>query len=166
MKREQELFSLQRDYQNVQELYNSMLARKLEANVAVNMEKQQKGEQFIVIDPAVRPDKPVSPDMKRLFGIILAIGLGLGGGIIFLIDYMDSSVSKPEDVERRLGIPLLAAIPRISQPKAILFRLINQTASLVGVLVSLGLMACFAAVSILSYAPAISIVNRYLEKIL
>lgn len=165
-KREQELFSLKRDYQNVQELYNSMLARKLEANVAVNMEKQQKGEQFVVIDPAVRPNKPVSPDMKKLFGIILVVGLGLGGGIIFLIDFMDSSVSKPEDVERRLGIPLLAAIPRVNQPKAILFRLINQAASFVGVLVSLGLLACFAAVSILSYAPAISLVSRYMEKIL
>ncbi len=165
-KREQELFTLKRDYQNVQELYNSMLARKLEADVAVNMEKQQKGEQFIVIDPAVRPNKPVSPDMRKLFGIILAVGLGIGGGIIFLIDFMGSSVSKPQDVERRLGIPLLAAIPRVNQTKRIILRLINQAAGLVGVMISLGLLACFAAVSILGYAPAISMVSRYLEKIL
>ena len=54
-KREQELQSLQRDYHNIQESYNSLLNRKLEANIAVNMEKKQKGEQFEIIDRALYP---------------------------------------------------------------------------------------------------------------
>ena len=51
-KREQELFSIQRDYQNLKELYDSLQKRKLEADIAVSMEKKQKGEQFRIIDPA------------------------------------------------------------------------------------------------------------------
>ena len=42
-KRELELQSLKRDYGNIQEVYNSLLDRKLEAELSVNMEKKQKG---------------------------------------------------------------------------------------------------------------------------
>ena len=79
-KREQELMSLTRDYNNILESYNSILNRKLEAEIAVNMEKKQKGEQFRIIDPAKLPQKPVSPNMKKLFLLFLAAGFGSGGG--------------------------------------------------------------------------------------
>ena len=59
-KREQELLSLRRDYQNIQTTYDSLLARKLEAEIAVNMERKQKGEQFRILDPAKQPQKPVN----------------------------------------------------------------------------------------------------------
>jgi polysaccharide chain length determinant protein (PEP-CTERM system associated) len=79
-KREEELLTLNRDYSNIQESYNSLLNRQLEAEIALNMEKKQKGEQFRIIDPARQPRKPFSPDLRRLFMIILAAGLGLGAG--------------------------------------------------------------------------------------
>jgi uncharacterized protein involved in exopolysaccharide biosynthesis len=60
-KREQELLSLRRDYQNIQTTYDSLLARKLEAEIAVNMERKQKGEQFRILDPAKQPQKPIKP---------------------------------------------------------------------------------------------------------
>ena len=56
-KREQELMTLKRDYENTQESYNSLLNRKLEAEIAVNMEKKQKGEQFRIIDRAALPQQ-------------------------------------------------------------------------------------------------------------
>ena len=80
-----------RDYQNIQNSYSSLLNRKLEAEIAVNMEKKQKGEQFRIIDPARVPQKPISPDLKKLFMIIMAAGLGLGAGLIFLLDLFNSS---------------------------------------------------------------------------
>ncbi|MCP4673088.1 MAG: protein GumC, partial [Desulfobacula sp.] len=80
-KREQELQSIQRDYNNIRESYSSLLARRLEAELAVNMEKKQKGEQFRIIDYARLPEKPISPDVRKLFMFSIAIGLGIGGGI-------------------------------------------------------------------------------------
>ena len=64
-KREQELITLTRDYENIKTSYNSLLNRKLEADISVNMEKKQKGEQFQIIDAARLPEKPVSPDPKK-----------------------------------------------------------------------------------------------------
>jgi hypothetical protein len=110
-KREQELFSIQRDYNSLKELYDSLQKRTLEADIAVSMEKKQKGEQFRIIDPAKIPVYPVEPDMKRILLIVLALGFGLGGSLAYLVEIMDSSYRKPEEVEEDLKVPVLISIP-------------------------------------------------------
>ncbi len=116
-KREQELQFLQRDYHNIQDSYNGMLNRKLEADIAVNMEKKQKGEQFQIIDRARVPINPASPNLKIIFIMAVFLGLNFGGGLIFLKDYFDTSLKRWEDIERELGISVLATIPKIYQTK-------------------------------------------------
>jgi polysaccharide chain length determinant protein (PEP-CTERM system associated) len=110
-KREQELFSIQRDYENLKSLYDSLLKRKLEADIAVSMEKKQKGEQFRVIDPAKVPTYPVDPDMKKILLVVLALGLGLGGGLAYLVEMMDTSYRSPDEIEKELKLPILVSIP-------------------------------------------------------
>jgi len=115
-KREQELQSIQRDYNNIRESYSSLLARRLEAELAVNMEKKQKGEQFRIIDYARLPQKPISPDVKKLFIFSIAIGLGIGGGIIFLLEFLNPAIRSEEQIEKELGLPILSSIPPLSLP--------------------------------------------------
>ena len=110
-KREQELLSLNRDYANRQELYNSLLERKLEAEIAVSMEKKQKGEQFRIIDPAKIPSHPVEPDVRKVILMTLALGLGLGGGLAFLMETMDTSYRTPEEVKEEIQLPVLVTLP-------------------------------------------------------
>lgn len=110
-KREQELLSLERDYENLKELYNSILSRKLEAEIAVSMEKKQKGEQFRIIDEAIIPMRPVEPDMKRIMLLTLALGFGLGCGLAYLKETMDTSFKTPGDVEEEFQLPVLVSMP-------------------------------------------------------
>jgi protein tyrosine kinase modulator len=110
-KREQELLSLQRDYNNLQGLHNSLLNRKLEAEIAVSMEKKQKGEQFRVIDPAKIPMRPIKPDVRKIILMTLALGLGLGGGLAFVVETMDTSFKSPDEAEKEFDIPILISIP-------------------------------------------------------
>jgi len=111
--REQQMAALMRDYENTRTNYQNLLNKRLEAQLAENLEKRQKGEQFRILDPANLPEKPFKPDPKKviLFGIVL--GLGSGGGLIFLLEYIDASFRKAEDVYATLGLPVLASIPRI-----------------------------------------------------
>jgi polysaccharide chain length determinant protein (PEP-CTERM system associated) len=146
-KHEQELLTLQRDYNNLKQSYDSLVNRKLEAEIAVNMEKKQKGEQFSIIDPARLPEKPVSPDLRRLFLIMLAAGLGLGAGLVALLDFFDSSLKKPESLETDLGIPVLATVPKIHQPKDIWRKRLNGILSVVSLIVTACLLAGFAIVA-------------------
>ncbi len=110
-KRELELITVKRDYGNLKTLYSSMLNRKLEAELAVSMEKKQKGEQFRVVDPAKIPVKPVEPDARKIILLTLILGLGLGGGLAYLLEFMDTSYKTPDDVEKELQMPVLVNIP-------------------------------------------------------
>ncbi|OQX27405.1 MAG: hypothetical protein BWK80_05470 [Desulfobacteraceae bacterium IS3] len=112
-KREQELLTLSRDYENIKDSYNKLLTRKLDADIAVSMEMKAKGKKFRVLDSAQVPQKPFSPDIKKLLLMCLAGGLGLGGGLIFLLDLLDTSLRRPEDIELLLGVTVLATIPNV-----------------------------------------------------
>jgi len=116
-KRELELQSLKRDYSNIQGVYSSLLDRKLEAELSVNMEKKQKGEQFRILDHARLPEKPISPNVKMMFLLSIAGGLGLGGGVLFLKELLSFSVIRRDDqIETQLGLPILASIPPLEKP--------------------------------------------------
>jgi polysaccharide chain length determinant protein (PEP-CTERM system associated) len=149
-KLEQELLSLKRDYDNTQKTYDSLLARKQEAEVAANMERQQKGEQFRILDPARLPDKPQSPNMRKLFLMCLMAGLGLGGGLIFLMEFLDKSVKKLESVPQKLGIPLLVAIPSIDHPGDVRRHRLNDSFSIAAAVICIALMILFATVSVIA----------------
>ena len=159
-KREQELMSLRRDYDNIQESYNSLLGRRLEAEIAVNMERKQKGEQFRIIDPARIPLKPISPDMRKLLILAIAAGLGIGGGIIFLLDFFDSSFRRPADVESYLGLSVLATVPVLYQPKDIIKQKINQILSIIAVTISLGLFLGFAVLNLMGQDHAMELIKK------
>ena len=109
--REQELLSINRDYENLKALHNSMLNRKLEAEIAVSMERKQKGEQFKVIDSAKTPVLPIAPDARKVLLMTIALGLGLGCGLAWLLENMDTSYKTPEELEQDLQIPILASLP-------------------------------------------------------
>lgn len=148
-KREQELQSLQRDYNNINQTYDSLLGRQLEAQIAVNMEKKQKGEQFRILDPAKVAQTPVEPNLKKIFVIIMAMGLGLGGGIIFLLEFLDTSFKEPEEIETFLGLPVLATIPTVLNDKELKWKRLKTAASVLGVTLSVTLMGGFVGSIIL-----------------
>ncbi len=115
-KRELELQSLKRDYNNIRDVFNSLLDRKLEAELSVNMEKKQKGEQFRILDHARLPEKPISPNVKKFFMLSVVAGLGLGAGMIFLLEFFDTSLRRDEQIEKELGLTILASIPLLQVP--------------------------------------------------
>ena len=162
-KREQELMALKRDYENTQESYNSLLNRKLEAEIAVNMEKKQKGEQSRIVDRAALPRKPVSPDMRKLFLLSVAAGLGLGGGLIFLFDFFNSSLKQPKDFESKLGLTVLATIPKLLSPKDKILRRLNRALTAVSLTFAAALTAGFGLLILKGVEPIMALVSKYVK---
>ena len=161
-RREQELASLQRDYENIQSAYNSLLERKLEADIAINMEKKRKGEQFKILDDASLPQRPVSPDMKKVFLIFLAAGLGVGCAVIYVLEYADTSIRRPEEVES-LDLELLATIPIVAGWKDRALKRTNQVFSGVSILISMALFAGFYLVSFRGENAAYELIDRFIK---
>ncbi len=109
--REQQLASLTRDYDNMQRNYQALLDRRLNARMAENYEKLQKGEQFRIIDPAHLPTFPESPDVLKIMMLSLFAGCGLGFGTAVVLETMRTGFRYGDEAERLLGIPILAEVP-------------------------------------------------------
>ena len=112
--RESELVELTRDYGTLQATYTSLLAKREDSKVAANLERQQIGEQFRILDPASLPEKPYNQMQRR--EIILSgavVGLVLGLLLVGFLEFRDSSLKHEEDVVRTLSLPVLAVIPTI-----------------------------------------------------
>ncbi|MES2569295.1 MAG: polysaccharide biosynthesis tyrosine autokinase [Verrucomicrobiota bacterium] len=58
-------------------------------------------------EPSLYPAKPSVPTYMALAVII---GLGVGIGLAFFIEYLDTSVKTLDDVEKFLGVPVLAVV--------------------------------------------------------
>ena len=159
-KREQELQFLQRDYRNIQESYNSMLNRKLEADISVNMEKKQKGEQFQIIEQAYVPLEPAFPNLKLIFMMSVFLGLNFGGGLIFLKEYFDTSLKRQADVERDLGISVLATIPKIYDKNDFRRRRLRQVMTVSSLFVATCLLAGFAVLAFIGPEMALEMIKE------
>ncbi len=78
---EQELALLTRDYDLSKANYQSLMDKKIQARMAENLERNQQGEQFKILDPARIPEKPVRPDRNNILLMGLVHWLDFGGGI-------------------------------------------------------------------------------------
>lgn len=105
------LISLRRDYNTIKGQYDSLLGKKLQSELAENLEKRQKGEQFIILDPARAPEKPFSPNVPRIILMALLGALAASFGLAFTAEYLDESFRDFNDLAEFLQIPVLALIP-------------------------------------------------------
>ncbi len=113
--REQELSALTRDYDLMKTNYQSLLDKKMQANMAEKLERQQLTEQYKILDPASMPERPFKPNREKimLFGGLL--GLLLGGGLAYLRESSDRSFHKIDEVEDYMGFPVIATLPYIKK---------------------------------------------------
>ena len=72
-----------------------------------------------VVQPATYPVEPVRP--RKMLNLALGLFLGIFGGfgLAFFSEYMDHTFKKPEDIEERLKLPTLAAIPRSRKSRVV-----------------------------------------------
>jgi len=145
-KRESELTELTRDYQTIQNIYTGLLEKREASKLAANVERQQIGEQFKILDPARVPERPFSPNRRLIMAAGSAVGLVLGLAVIVLLEYRDGTFKNEEDVHRVLQIPVLALVPLMTSEME--RRLKRRRALLVGFALVVMMIGSAAAVVI------------------
>jgi polysaccharide chain length determinant protein (PEP-CTERM system associated) len=119
---EQQFKEMTRNYQSALDFYNELLKKRDNSAMATDLQHQQEGEQFRVLDPPSLADKPSFPKKSYFLGGGLGAGLALGVGILALIAFSDKSIYTERDVELCLQLPVLGLIPNLelktSAPKS------------------------------------------------
>ncbi len=115
---EQELQSLERDYDMISKYYSELLSRKLEAETAGAVEKRWQEEQFKILDPAQVPENAEfpKPSVFLLVGTLLGFGAGLAAA--FLVEVADPTVKNLRELEALLPYPVLLTLPRLKEPRS------------------------------------------------
>ena len=128
--------TLNRDYQTAQDTYASLLKNMQSAKMATDLERQQQGEQFTVMDGANLPDAPTSPKRPVYATGGFAFGLMLGLAIVSLLEYRDTALRSERDVWAFTKLPTLGTIsllkdvaPASPSPRRKLFGRRNQSGS-------------------------------------
>jgi polysaccharide chain length determinant protein (PEP-CTERM system associated) len=143
--RESELVELTRDYSTLQAAYSSLLLKREDSMIAANLESRKIGEQFRILDPASRPEKPFN-EWQRLAMTFSGAGVGLALGILIVafLEFRDSSFRREEEVHQALSLPVLAMIPVLRSENEV--RAARRRALLWDVAGSALVMACVAVV--------------------
>lgn len=105
--------SLERDRNTYEGIYNQLLNRLGQAEVSKQMEIEDKGTNFRIVDAAILPTKPVSPDRIIVILLGLAAGLAAGVGAVFTVEHFDTSIKDVESLTSYIGLPVIAVIPKI-----------------------------------------------------
>jgi len=111
--REQEFSLVTRDRQVAKDLYDSMLKRYDEAQLAASLESDRQGERFRVLEPALPPEGPSGPNRLRL--ILLGILLALAAAVTMVLttEQFDASFHGVDEVREFTSVPVLVSIPPI-----------------------------------------------------
>jgi polysaccharide chain length determinant protein (PEP-CTERM system associated) len=109
----EQLGALEREYQHLFDSYQQYSAKRLEAGVAADMERRQKGEKFRVLEAAIPSAQAASPNRPVILMLGLVLGMLSGAGLGLLAEVTDLSFHDPRSLQSRLGIPVLAAVPPV-----------------------------------------------------
>jgi polysaccharide biosynthesis transport protein len=94
------------------ELLELELAKLKDTKAQREIDKQMSKTPVTVYQPAEPETKPYKPNVPLNLAIGGAVGLMFGFGLAFFLEYLDTSVKSIDDVERLLGVPVLAVIPK------------------------------------------------------
>lgn len=91
-------------------LYDGLLQRFKEIGVAGGVGVNN----ISVVDPADLPQSPSSPRLMINLLVSILAGLVIGSALAFALEQMDEAIADPAEVERRLGLPLLGTVPKVT----------------------------------------------------
>ncbi len=107
---------LTRDYDTQQLAYRELLTKSSAAQVAANLEDQNIGERFRIVDPALVPVEPLRSKRVRFNAAGFGLGLVLGLGLVGLLEVRDKTFRSDTDVLDVMALPVLATVPYIATP--------------------------------------------------
>lgn len=108
-----QLAAAQREYQTAEADYQRLQEHKFAADVSSDVENREKGERFLIIEPATSPAKPYAPNRLLIDLLGFVAGLPCSVFIVLGLEVINTTVKTRRELTARLAVPVLAEIPWI-----------------------------------------------------
>ena len=92
-------------------LYDTLLERYNELNASAGAASNN----IALVDAAEVPGLPASPNIPLNLLLSAFVGVALAGGFVLLREHFDDVIRSPEDVESRIGLPILGIVPYVER---------------------------------------------------
>ncbi|MFN3938874.1 MAG: GNVR domain-containing protein, partial [Gemmobacter sp.] len=93
--------------------YNQAVSRRASAQTGDLIETLSKGGRISIIEQAVVPREPTSPNRPLIAAAGVGGGIAAGLGLVLLLELMNSAIHRPADITGKLGITPFATLPLI-----------------------------------------------------
>jgi uncharacterized protein involved in exopolysaccharide biosynthesis len=110
---EQQLASVQRDYDLEKQQYSALSAKLQASTISENVERNRSGEQFSVLYGASFPTEPTKPVPLRVMLISILGGICLGAALTLGREYFDRSIHDVRQLKDEFDVPVLGEVTRI-----------------------------------------------------
>jgi len=110
---EQQLASVQRDYDLEKQQYSDLSNKLHAATIAESVARNRSGEQFMLLYPANYPMVPTKPLPLRVMLMSVLAGICVGGALTLLREYLDRSVHDVRDLRDEFDLPVLGEVTKI-----------------------------------------------------
>ena len=99
--------ALKREAESNKQMYKVLLERLKETDIGSSI----VANNIRIVDKAVVPNAPFSPNISRNMLLAGVLGLFFGTGACFLIEYFDNTIKNRQDLELLLGLDFIGAVP-------------------------------------------------------
>jgi len=110
---EREFLTLSREHNNSLARFQDIKAKQMAAEIGQQLEKESKGETFLLIEPAALPEEPIKPNRIVIVFLSLIFSAVCGFGIALVQEALDSSIRGVTGMAKLLTAAPLAVIPVI-----------------------------------------------------
>lgn len=111
---ERGLAALMRDHDGAKRKYEEIRAKQMTAQVAENLEGDQKAERFSLLEPPLTPDRPIKPDRKKMVALGFVLAAVSAAGLVMLLETLHGTVRGADAVTAIVGQRPLVLVPYIA----------------------------------------------------
>jgi uncharacterized protein involved in exopolysaccharide biosynthesis len=105
--------ALQSQQEAIQKNLEAASAKFSAAQLGEALEKNQQSEKLEVIEQPTVPQEPIKPNRPKLIGLSLLFAIAAGGGLVFLLEMLDSTIRRSADIYSLIDSQLVVSIPYI-----------------------------------------------------
>lgn len=111
---ERGLAALMRDHETAQRKYEEIRAKQMNAQVAENLEGEQKAERFTLLEPPIAPDRPIKPNRRKMIALGLMLAAVAAAGAVMLLETLRGTVRGVGALMAVVGQRPLVIVPYIT----------------------------------------------------